>query len=147
MRTLVRHLTILALVATPLLPLQAQAKPPLREVAAIDDALFDLGIADRIRKNCPTISARMLKAIGEEELVEVECECHEGCQRGHDTKEGEDGRGGLERHREATFQSEARLNGFTAMLTGTQNLLKWNAVLIYEMERTRDKLTLARLHH
>ena len=64
MRTLVRHLTILALVATPLLPLQAQAKPPLREVAAIDDALFDLGIADRIRKNCPTISARMLKAIG-----------------------------------------------------------------------------------
>lgn len=42
----------------------AQAKPPLREVAAIDDALFDLGIADRIRKNCPTISARLLKAIG-----------------------------------------------------------------------------------
>jgi hypothetical protein len=42
----------------------AAAKPALRDVAEIDDALFDLGIADRIRKNCPSISARMLKAIG-----------------------------------------------------------------------------------
>ena len=47
-----------SLLATPVL-----AKPPLRDVAAIDDALFDLGIADRIRKNCPTISARMFKAV------------------------------------------------------------------------------------
>ncbi|MEM7519647.1 MAG: DUF5333 domain-containing protein [Pseudomonadota bacterium] len=39
------------------------AKPPLRDVAEIDDALLDLGIADHIRKNCPQISARMLKAI------------------------------------------------------------------------------------
>ncbi|NNE53504.1 MAG: DUF5333 domain-containing protein, partial [Sulfitobacter sp.] len=38
--------------------------PPLREVAEIDDALFDLGIADLIRKECPTISARMFRAIG-----------------------------------------------------------------------------------
>lgn len=42
----------------------AQAQPPLREVAEIDDALLDLGIADRIRKNCPDISARLLKAVG-----------------------------------------------------------------------------------
>lgn len=48
----------LALVATP-----AAAKPPLREVAKIDDALLDLGVADLIRKNCPTISARMIKAV------------------------------------------------------------------------------------
>ena len=41
----------------------ADAKPPLRDVAEIDGALFDLGVADRIRKNCPTISARMLRAI------------------------------------------------------------------------------------
>ncbi len=40
------------------------AKPPLRDVPEIDDALLDLGIADIIRKQCPTISARMLKAIG-----------------------------------------------------------------------------------
>lgn len=40
------------------------AKPPLGQVAAIDDAMLDLGIADRIRKSCPTINARMLKAVG-----------------------------------------------------------------------------------
>ena len=42
----------------------AAAKPPLREVAAIDDALLDVGIADAIRKNCPTIDARLIKATG-----------------------------------------------------------------------------------
>ncbi|MDF1727133.1 MAG: DUF5333 domain-containing protein [Sulfitobacter sp.] len=42
----------------------AQAKPPLREVAEIDDALFDLGLADRIRKECPSIDARLLRALG-----------------------------------------------------------------------------------
>ncbi|KAG1649488.1 putative 14 protein in nqo3 5'region [Nymphon striatum] len=47
-----------------LIAVPAMAKPPLREVAAIDDALFDLGLADIIRKNCPTIGARMFKAIG-----------------------------------------------------------------------------------
>jgi hypothetical protein len=41
----------------------ATAKPPLREVSEIDDALFDLGIADMIRKECPDISARMFRAI------------------------------------------------------------------------------------
>tara|TARA_R110002049_G_scaffold23545_2_gene83281 strand:+ start:93851 stop:94261 length:411 start_codon:yes stop_codon:yes gene_type:complete len=41
----------------------AAAKPPLREVAAIDDALLDIGVADIIRKNCPDISARMLRAV------------------------------------------------------------------------------------
>ena len=46
-----------------MMTMEAAAKPPLREVAEIDDALFDLGIADILRKNCPTISARMLKAV------------------------------------------------------------------------------------
>ncbi len=41
----------------------ALAKPPLRDVAEIDDALLAVGLADDIRKNCPTISARMLKAL------------------------------------------------------------------------------------
>ena len=39
------------------------AKPPLREVSEIDDALLDMGVADIIRKNCPDISARMLRAV------------------------------------------------------------------------------------
>lgn len=38
------------------------AKPPLRDVAEIDDALLELGVADIIRKNCPEISARMFRA-------------------------------------------------------------------------------------
>ncbi|MGC1505177.1 MAG: DUF5333 domain-containing protein [Sulfitobacter sp.] len=59
MKILVTAFLGLSLLAAP-----AMAKSPLREVAAIDDALFDLGIADRIRKNCPNISARMLRAIG-----------------------------------------------------------------------------------
>ncbi|MDF3414038.1 DUF5333 domain-containing protein [Sulfitobacter sp. M57] len=55
---------VAAFLGASLLAVPAIAKPPLREVAAIDDALFDLGIADRIRKNCPVISARMFRAIG-----------------------------------------------------------------------------------
>ena len=61
--SLARTLTS-ALLAATLLTGAVEAKTPLRDVAEIDDALFDLGIADMIRKNCPTISARMLKAIG-----------------------------------------------------------------------------------
>jgi hypothetical protein len=52
-----------ALLGAFLLASAADAKPPLREVSAIDDALFDLGIADRIRKNCPSISGRMFRAV------------------------------------------------------------------------------------
>ncbi|KIN61402.1 hypothetical protein Z945_2394 [Sulfitobacter noctilucae] len=59
MKTLVAAVLGAAILATPVM-----AKTPLREVAAIDDALFDLGIADIVRKNCPTIAPRMFKAIG-----------------------------------------------------------------------------------
>ena len=58
MKPLLSVLLALALLAQPV-----AAKPPLREVPAIDDALLDLGIADRIRKNCPSISARLIKAV------------------------------------------------------------------------------------
>ncbi|MBD3663562.1 DUF5333 domain-containing protein [Sulfitobacter sp. TSTF-M16] len=54
---------IAALLGISLLAGTAAAKPPLREVAEIDDALLDLGIADRIRKECPEISARLFKAV------------------------------------------------------------------------------------
>ncbi len=39
------------------------AKPALRDVPAIDDALLAVGLADEIRKQCPNISARYIKAL------------------------------------------------------------------------------------
>ena len=38
------------------------AKPALRDVPVIDDGLFAVALADRIRKTCPTISARFFRA-------------------------------------------------------------------------------------
>lgn len=58
MRKLMIILASVSVLATPV-----TAKQPLNQVAAIDDALFDLGIADRVRKNCPTINARLFRAI------------------------------------------------------------------------------------
>ncbi|MGB3247053.1 MAG: DUF5333 domain-containing protein [Sulfitobacter sp.] len=58
MRTLMIALLGLSLIAGPV-----TAKPALRDVAEIDNALLDLGIADRIRKECPTIKARLFKAV------------------------------------------------------------------------------------
>ena len=56
------RLMMMALLGLGLATAPAYAKPPLRDVAAIDDALLDVGIADAIRKNCPTINARVFKA-------------------------------------------------------------------------------------
>lgn len=39
------------------------AKPPLRDVKQIDDAVFDVAVADQIRKKCPSIAPRILKAL------------------------------------------------------------------------------------
>ena len=39
------------------------AKPPLRDVPEIDGTILAVGIADEIRKNCPDISARMIRAV------------------------------------------------------------------------------------
>ena len=58
------HKILIALVSVAILATPVAAKQPLNQVAAIDDALFDLGVADRVRKNCPTISARLFRAIG-----------------------------------------------------------------------------------
>lgn len=54
---------MIALLCTSLAATSAVAKPHLRNVAEIDDALLDLGIANIIRKQCPSISARMLRAV------------------------------------------------------------------------------------
>jgi hypothetical protein len=40
----------------------AVAKPPLREVAEIDDMVMKVAIADEIRKSCDGINARLLTA-------------------------------------------------------------------------------------
>jgi len=40
------------------------AKPPLRDVPEVDGTLLAVGIADEIRRNCPDISARIIKALG-----------------------------------------------------------------------------------
>ena len=55
---------VIAVVSMALLAGPVAAKPPLRDVAAVDDALLVLGLADRIRKECPEISARMFRALG-----------------------------------------------------------------------------------
>lgn len=54
-------LSFLVLIA---LSLPAVARPPLREVAEIDNGLMALAIADEIRKRCDGINARMIKAMG-----------------------------------------------------------------------------------
>lgn len=41
----------------------ALALPPLREVKAIDEGLFTVGLANEIRRNCPTISGRVFRGI------------------------------------------------------------------------------------
>lgn len=48
----------LSLIAAPL-----AAKPPLRDVAEIDNALLAVGLADEIRKTCDDIDARMFRAL------------------------------------------------------------------------------------
>lgn len=53
----------LALIASSVMAAPVQAKTPLRDVAAIDDHLMAVGIADEIRKQCDGINARMIKAL------------------------------------------------------------------------------------
>lgn len=43
----------------------ASAKPPLRDVSQIDDALMYVAIADAIRKSCDNINARLIRAYSE----------------------------------------------------------------------------------
>lgn len=60
-----RFLTACAAALLLLLPAagQAQAKPPLRDVAAIDDALYEVALANLVRKRCETIEGRLFKGI------------------------------------------------------------------------------------
>lgn len=39
------------------------AKPPLRDVAQIDNAVFDVAVADQIRKKCDDIAPRIITAL------------------------------------------------------------------------------------
>jgi len=40
-----------------------QAKQKLRDIKAVDDAVFDVAVANKIRKECPDISGRVIKAL------------------------------------------------------------------------------------
>lgn len=56
--------TTVTLLITFLLTAQtALAKPHLRDVEEIDGGLLAVGLANDIRKNCPSISARMIRAV------------------------------------------------------------------------------------
>lgn len=55
-------LTLAALAAPILAPAAAQARPPLSEVAFINDGLRDVAVADEIRKACDSISPRLIRA-------------------------------------------------------------------------------------
>jgi len=57
MRQPILPMIVVALTAT-----MAEAKPPLRDVKSIDDAVFDIAVADQIRKKCPDIAPRLIQA-------------------------------------------------------------------------------------
>lgn len=59
-----KRLTKTALILT-LTAGAALAKPPLREVKEIDDAIFWGVVAYEISEQCPTIAARQLKAVSD----------------------------------------------------------------------------------
>lgn len=48
---------------TTMLATSALANPPLREVKSINDGLLAVGLADEIRKNCDSISGRLIKGV------------------------------------------------------------------------------------
>ncbi len=56
------RLILTALAATLIISTSASAKPPLRDVAEIDDVVMAVAIADEIRKSCDGINARLVRA-------------------------------------------------------------------------------------
>lgn len=56
---------MIAVLVTASLAQTVAAKPALRDVKLIDDGLFTVGLADQIRKKCPTISGRLFKGLTE----------------------------------------------------------------------------------
>ena len=63
MRLILSTTPILAATLCLALATPVAAKPPLREVSAIDDSLMMVAIADEIRKTCDDIRARMVRAM------------------------------------------------------------------------------------
>ncbi|MFP4273939.1 MAG: DUF5333 domain-containing protein [Paracoccaceae bacterium] len=57
------RLRMLVLAAALAAPALAEARPPLRDVAEIDQGLLAVGIADAIRKECDEIAPRMFRAL------------------------------------------------------------------------------------
>ncbi|WP_102108177.1 DUF5333 domain-containing protein [Oceaniglobus roseus] len=57
-----QFLTAAALAATTFAGAQAQALVPLEKNPVVVDGFYNIGLADEIRKNCPTISPRLVRA-------------------------------------------------------------------------------------
>lgn len=58
MRHIILTVSLLAITAG-----AAVAKQPIRDVARIDNAVFDVAVADQIRKKCPDIAPRVVKSL------------------------------------------------------------------------------------
>jgi capsule polysaccharide export protein KpsE/RkpR len=58
MRHLILTLSILVLTSQ-----MAWARQNLRDIKSVDDVIFDVAVADEIRKKCPDISARLVNAL------------------------------------------------------------------------------------
>ncbi len=54
----------LILAAVIAIPVQAQALPPLSENERVWNEFFGVAVGDQIRKNCPSISARIFRVLG-----------------------------------------------------------------------------------
>ncbi|KNG92478.1 DUF5333 domain-containing protein [Pseudaestuariivita atlantica] len=54
---------MMAVVLAVALPSATLAKPPLRDVTAVDDGVMYVAIADRLRKDCDNLGARMIRAM------------------------------------------------------------------------------------
>jgi len=71
-RAALARLVLVALLAGGGTGAVASDAPPLREVAEIDDRVVEIAVANRIRKRCDDISARMFDAIGLARRLEAE---------------------------------------------------------------------------
>ena len=66
------RLVIAAAVSLAVVAEAAPAKQSLRDVKPIDDGLFEIALADQIRKKCPEVSPRLMRAYGALRALEQE---------------------------------------------------------------------------
>ncbi len=79
------RMTLALTIAATLAAGTVAAKPPLRDVSAVDDGLLAVGIADEIRNTCDSVEARMITA-----LMRLQGLKSEARSRGYSEEEIED---------------------------------------------------------